>query len=80
MVAEVRPCGMIESGKRGTNIYAFVGEAWWDGGAFFFGFGEEDREFLDGGHGYVAAIVAREEGLSMKLVSFCSISSLFLAG
>lgn len=44
-------------------VDAFVGETGWHGGAFFFGFGEEDGEFLDGGHGDVAAVVAGEEGL-----------------
>jgi len=28
-------------------VDAFVGEAWWHGGAFFFGFTEQDRELLD---------------------------------
>ncbi len=51
-------------GGRGTYVYAFVGETGRDGGALFFGFGKEDGEFLDGGHGYVAAVVAGEEGLN----------------
>ena len=46
-----------------TYVYAFVRETWWNGGAFFFGFGEEDGEFLNGGHGNVTAVVAGEEGL-----------------
>ena len=46
-------------------IYAFVRETGRDGGAFFFGFGEEDGEFLDGGHGDVASVVAGEQSLDM---------------
>ena len=52
-----------KTGRRRHYIYAFVRETRWDGGAFFFGFGEEDGEFLDGGHGNIASVVAGEEGL-----------------
>ena len=46
-------------------IYAFVRETGRDGGAFFFGFGEEDGEFLDGGHGDVTPVVAGEQSLDI---------------
>ena len=56
--------GEIKEQTRGRRyVYAFVRETWWDSGAFFFGFGEEDGEFFDGGHGDVASVVAGEEGL-----------------
>ncbi len=61
-------CGEVEEGERYVN--AFVGETGWHGGAFFFGFGEEDGEFLDGGHGDVAAVVAGEEGLDEVVSGF----------
>ena len=54
----------IEDADRGRRkvrrryIYAFIRETGWDGGTFFFGFGEEDREFFDRGHGDVATVVA----------------------
>jgi len=41
-----------------THIYAFVRETGWDGGGFFFGFGEEDGELFYGGHGDVTSVVA----------------------
>lgn len=40
-----------------------MGEAWWHGRRVFFGFGEEDGELFDGGHGEITSIVAGEEGL-----------------
>lgn len=61
-------CGEEEGGKK--YVDAFVGETGWHGGAFFFGFGEEDGEFLDGGHGDVAAVVAGEEGLEEVVSGF----------
>ncbi len=48
-------------------VYAFVGEAGWDGRGLVFGFAEEDGEFLDGGHGDVAAVVAGEERLAFEV-------------
>ena len=41
-----------------TYIDSFIGETWRDGGGFFFGFGEESGELLDGGHGDVTSVVA----------------------
>lgn len=51
-----------------THVDAFIGETGWDGGAFFFGFREEDGEFLDGRHGNVAPVVPGEEGLKYQHV------------
>jgi hypothetical protein len=36
---------------RGPYVDAFVGEAWRDSGALFFGFTQQDRELLHSGHG-----------------------------
>lgn len=43
---------------RAAYIYALVRETRRDGGALFFGFGEEDRELFDGGHGDIASVIA----------------------
>ncbi len=61
--------GVEREGGGETYVYAFVGETRRDGGALFFGFGEEHGELLDGGHGDVAAVVAGEEGLKRPSVS-----------
>lgn len=50
-------------GEGVAYVYAFIGETGRNGGGFFFGFGEEDGEFFNGGHGDVAAVIAGEEGL-----------------
>lgn len=42
----------------GTHVNTLMGEAGRHCRAFFFGITEEDREFLDRGHGNVPAIVA----------------------
>ena len=60
---ELKRRGMKEKPRGRRYVYAFVREAGWDCRAFFFGFGEEDGEFFDGGHGNVASVVAGEEGL-----------------
>jgi hypothetical protein len=44
-------------------VDALVGEARRHGGAVFFGLAEQHGELLDGGHGDVAAVVARQKGL-----------------
>lgn len=46
-------------------IDSFMGETWRYGGAFFFGFAEENGELLDGRHGDVAPIVSRKKGLTV---------------
>jgi len=48
---------------RDSYIYAFVREAWWNSGTFFFGFAQEYWEFLNRGHGNVAPIVASKKSL-----------------
>lgn len=50
--------GVANREQKGEYVYALVRETGRDGRAFFFGFGEEDGELLDGGHGDVAAVVA----------------------
>jgi hypothetical protein len=50
-------------GKVVTHVDTLVGEAWWHGGRVFFGFGEEDGELFDGGHGNVTSVVTGEKGL-----------------
>ena len=57
------------SSRRKTYIYTLVRETGWDGRALFFGFGQEDGEFFDGGHGDVASVVSGEEGLRRFLLS-----------
>lgn len=46
-----------------TNVDALIGEAGRDSRAFFFGFGEEDWELFDGGHGDIASVIASKKGL-----------------
>ena len=48
-------------------VYSFGGEAGGYGGGFFFCVGEEGGEVFDGGHGDVAAVVAREEGFAFEV-------------
>lgn len=48
-------------------IDPFVAETGRDGGGFVFGFGEEDGEFLHGGHGDVTAVVPRQEGFAFEV-------------
>lgn len=50
---------------RGPYVDAFVGEAWRDSGALFFGFTQQDRELLHSGHGNISSVVARQKGLSL---------------
>ena len=70
VVADVEVLCVLEGGKRqengtrgGTCVDAFVGETWRYGRGFFFGFTEEDRELLDGGHGNIAPIISGKQGL-----------------
>lgn len=49
--------------RRGAYVDAFVGEARGNGGALFFGLAEQYRKLLDGGHGNVSPVVARQKGL-----------------
>ena len=44
-------------------VDALVGDARGNGGGFFFGFGEQDGELFNGGHGDVSSVVASEQGL-----------------
>ena len=39
--------GELDHGKGSAYVDAFVGETWWHGGAFFFGFAKEDGELFD---------------------------------
>ena len=48
-------------------VYPFGREAGGYGGGFFFCVGEEGGEVFDGGHGDVAAVVAREEGFAFEV-------------
>lgn len=48
-------------------VDAFVREARWYGGGLFFGFRQENGELLDGAHGNVSAVVARQEGLALEV-------------
>lgn len=52
-----------------TYIDSFMRETWRDGGTFFFGFAEEEGEFLDCGHGNVSTVVAGQKGLAMVSVA-----------
>ena len=65
----MRSMGRGTANRVGAYVYAFVGETGRDGGALFFGFGEEDGEFLDGRHGDVAPVVAGEECLYLLLLT-----------
>lgn len=56
--------GRVSWDMRGAYIDTFVGEAWWDSRALFFGLAQQDRELLDGRHGNVSPVVARQKGLS----------------
>lgn len=64
-------------GKR--YIYAFVRKTWWNGGAFFFGFGKEDGKLFDGGHGDVAPVVAGKERLWIYKFSDSYTQDLFIS-
>lgn len=60
-----REGGREESkGPRKSYVDSFVGKAWRNSRGLFLGFGEEDGEVFDGGHGDVAPIVSGEEGLA----------------
>jgi hypothetical protein len=52
--------------RSGAYVDAFVGEARRDGGALFFSLAQQDRKFLDGGHGDVSPVVARQKGLLLR--------------
>lgn len=52
-----------------SYVDTLVGEAWWNGGGFLFGFAKEDRELLDGGHGDITAVVSGQQGLSSNIKS-----------
>lgn len=53
----------MEKGRLSTYVDAFMREAWRYRRALFLGIAEEDWELLDGGHGNVAPIIPRKEGL-----------------
>jgi len=44
-------------------------ETWRDGRAFFFGFAEEEWEFLDCGHRNISTVVAGQKGLMLSVRS-----------
>jgi hypothetical protein len=56
-----RVCGQTQNCQ--TYVDALVGETGRYSRALFFGFTEEDGEFLDRGHGDVPAVVAGQKGL-----------------
>lgn len=57
---------IVHVGTRGVSyVDAFVREAWWDGGALFFGLAEQYGELFDRRHGDVSPIVSRQKGLSI---------------
>jgi hypothetical protein len=56
-------------------IDSFIREAWWHSGRFLFGLREQDGKLLDGRHGNITTVIAREKSLdSVSLVSknFCA--------
>lgn len=52
-----------------TYIDSFMRETRRDGGTFFFGFAEEEGEFLDCGHGNVSTVIAGQKGLAVVSVA-----------
>lgn len=52
-----------------TYINSFMRETRRDGRTFFFGFAEEEGEFLDCGHGNVSTVVAGQKGLAVVSVA-----------
>lgn len=52
-----------------TYINSFMRETRRDGGTFFFGFAEEEGEFLDCGHRNVSTVVAGQKGLTEMSVA-----------
>lgn len=56
--------GRVQHGRGNvTYVDTLVGEARRYGGRVFFGFGKEDGELFDGGHGNVTSVVSGEKGL-----------------
>jgi hypothetical protein len=58
-----------DEGAASTYVDALAGEAWRHGRGFLFGFGQEDGELFDGGHGDVTPVVTGKKGLRGRAVS-----------